>query len=192
MIGFLRGEIVVREDPYIIVNVNGVGYKVFASSPLLSKIEGEEGTVKIFTYTHVREDNISLFGFAESSDLKLFEKLISVSGIGPKTAMGIFSVGTREMIIDAIVRGDAGFFTQVPRLGTKNSQKIIIELKNKFGGEGELDLLGHDSKNNKEVISALEGFGFSKKEAIGAIKEIKADGKKVEDRIRMALKYLGK
>ena len=191
MIGFLSGEIVVRDDPYIVVDVNGVGYKVFASSGLLSKIATDRNNLKVFTYTHVREDALALFGFAESSDLKLFEKLISVSGIGPKTAMGIFSVGTREVIINAIVRGDVAFFTQVPRLGTKNAQKVIIELKNKFGGVMELDLLDSNSKDNNEIISALLGFGFSKKEAIDAIKEIKKDGK-VEERIRLALKYLGK
>lgn len=191
MIGFLRGEVFFRENNFIILDVKGVGYKVLAASDVLAK--ASKGVLlELFIYTHVREDNIALFGFLESLDLKLFENLISVSGIGPKTAMNIFSVGTRKQITNAVIQGDVEFFTSVPRLGRKNAQKIIIELKNKFGGDGEIDLLGENSKDNKEIISALESFGFSKKEAIESIKAISDKGKTVEDKIRLALKYLGK
>src|SRR3990167_434514 len=132
MIGYLNGEVVTRDDPHIIIDVNGVGYKVLATRSVLSKVI-LNGKLKLFIYTHVREDAISLFGFLDSLDLKLFENLISVSGIGPKTAMNIFSVGTREDVVQAIVTGDVSFFIGVPRLGKKNAQKIIIELKSKLG-----------------------------------------------------------
>lgn len=191
MIGFLKGEVFLRADNSIILDVKGVGYKVLAASDVLAKAN-KGASLELFIYTHVREDNIALFGFLESSDLKLFENLIGISGIGPKTAMAIFSTGARSTIVNAIIKGDVDFFTSVPRLGRKNAQKIIIELKNKFGGDSEIDLLGYDSKDNKEIISGLESFGFSKKEAISAIREIDNKDGSVEEKIRLALKFLGR
>lgn len=192
MIGYLSGEVVARDDPHIIINVNdGVGYKVLAPKSVLSKAT-LNGKLKLFIYTHVREDAISLFGFLDSLDLKLFENLISVSGIGPKTAMNIFGVGGREEIVQAIITGNVAFFVGVPRLGKKNAQKIIIELKSKLGSIGDLDLAKIDAGEDSEVIVALKGFGFTNKEALGALKSIKGKGKTTEEQIRMALKYLGK
>jgi Holliday junction DNA helicase RuvA len=168
-----------------------VGYKVVVANGVLSNL-GKNGKVKLFIYTHVREDAISLFGFLDALDLKLFENLISVSGVGPKTAMNIFSIGDREKIIEAIVTNDVSFFSSVPRLGKKNAQKIIIELKSKLGSIEDLDLTKIDVKENSEVITALKQFGFSSKEALGALKNIKGEGKSTEEKIRMALKELGK
>lgn len=191
MIGYLSGEVVARDDPHIIVNVNGVGYKVLAQKNVLAKAI-LNGNLKLFIYTHVREDAILLFGFLNPLDLRLFENLISVSGIGPKTAMNIFGVGTREEIIQGIVTGDVDFFTGVPRLGKKNSQKLIIELKNKFGSIEDLDLSKIDNKENLEVVAALKTFGFSNIEALESLRNIKGEGKTTEEKIRMALKELGK
>src|SRR3989344_7731257 len=168
MIGFLNGEVLARDDPHIVINVNGVGYKVLAPKSVLSKAT-LNGKLKLYIYTHVREDAISLFGFLDSLDLRLFENLISVSGIGPKTAMNIFSVGGREEIVQAIITGDVVFFTGVPRLGKKNAQKLIIELKNKLGSVDDLDLSKFDNKENSEVVSALKTFGFTTREALEAL-----------------------
>lgn len=191
MIGFLNGVVFFKEGNYIILDVKGVGYKVLAASDVLSKaIKGTP--LELFIYTHVREDNISLFGFLESSDLKLFENLIGVSGIGPKTAMNIFSQGKRSQIVSAIISADTSFFKSVPRLGQKNAQKIIIELKNKFGGIRDLDLSGKDMSGSEEVVVALKGFGFTNKEINDAIRAVKKDGQKVAETIRLALRYLGK
>jgi len=191
MIGFLRGEVVARDDPHIVIDVNGVGYKVVVANGVLSNIE-KNGKVKLFVYTHVREDAIQLYGFLDSLDLKLFENLISVSGIGPKTAMNIFSIGSREEVVQAIITSDVSFFVGVPRLGKKNAQKIIIELKSKLGSIEDLDLSKMDVKENSEVIAALKSFGFSSREALEALKNIKGEGESTEEKIRMALKYLGK
>lgn len=191
MIGFLNGKIEILRRPFIIVNVNGVGYKVLLSENFYSKLAIGDN-VKIFTYTYVREDSLELFGFLEIDDLNLFESLISVSGIGPKTALNIFSFGERKEIIEAILKGDVTFFTSVPRLGTKNAQRIIIELKSKMGSNETLDLSGNDLKENQEVIDALKNFGFSVKEAANALREIKTPGLSAEEKIRIALKNLGK
>lgn len=191
MIGFLRGEVFLKEGNYIILDVKGVGYKVLGSSDVLAKAH-KSSPLELFIYTHVREDNISLFGFLESADLRLFENLIGVSGIGPKTAMNIFSIGNRNQIISAIATADTSFFKSVPRLGQKNAQKIIIELKNKFGGIGELDLNGEDVSGSEEVIIALKGFGFTSKEINDAIRKVRKEGQGITETIKLALKYLGK
>ncbi len=191
MIGILKGIIEYREDPYLIIDVNGVGYRVLVSASVLSKINGTGESIKLFTHTHVREDLLELYGFTEPQDLKLFKYLISVSGIGCKTALAIYSVGTRQEIIQAIVGNDVTFFTSVPRLGKKNAQKIIIELKNKLGGEGDLDL-SHDGSETQEVVSALKNFGFTPQESRNAIKALKGAGETVGEKVRLALKYLGK
>ncbi len=190
MIGFLRGEILLKVGSYIILDVKGVGYKVLAAQDVLSKAN-KGVSLELFIYTHVREDNISLFGFLESLDLKLFENLIGVSGIGPKTAMNIFSIGTRSQIVSAIISADTSFFKSVPRLGQKNAQKIIIELKNKFGGVGDLDLTGDNLLGSEEAVVALKSFGFTSKEIHDAIRQVKKDGQKITETIKLALKYLG-
>jgi Holliday junction DNA helicase RuvA len=191
MIGMLKGTIEYREDPYVIVDVNGVGYKVLVPITVLAKINALGESIKLYTHTHVREDVLELYGFSEPSDLKLFEYLISVSGVGCRTASGVFSVGSRSEIIQAIVGNDVAFFTSVPRLGKKNAQKIIIDLKNKIGGGEDLDL-SEDSAGNNEIVSALKTFGFSTSESQEAIRALNGKGETVEEKIRLALKYLGK
>lgn len=192
MIGFLEGKIIIRDDPHLVIDVGGIGYMVTVSKKVLAKGAGNGQKLKVFTYTHVRDDAIELFGFEAPEDLKLFKHLISVSGVGPKTAMNIFSIGDRSQIISAIATADTSFFTGVPRLGRKNAQKIIIELKNKFGGIGEIDLSGEDMSENEDIITALKGFGFASKEIHDAIRAVKKEGQKITETIKLALKYLGK
>jgi Holliday junction DNA helicase RuvA len=191
MIGLLNGKVELLQRPFVIIDVNGVGYKVLLPESVYSKLSlGEK--IRIFTYTYVREDALDLFGFLEADDLKLFESLLTVSGVGPKTALNIFSFGERKDIIEAIIKGDVAFFTSVPRLGTKNAQKIIIELKNKMGSSADLDLSGKDLQENAEVVQALKNFGFSVGEAQKAVRAVKKDGISTEERIRLALKALGR
>lgn len=192
MIGTLKGVIEYREDPFLIVDVNGVGYKVLVPSSVLSKIQGVGDSIKLYTHTHVREDLLELYGFTEPSDLKLFALLISVSGVGCRTALGIFSVGTRASIVQAISTGDVSFFTSVPRLGKKNGQKIIIELKNKLGVSGDIDLSDESGIEQQELLTALKAFGFSINEAQDAIRELNGKGETMQEKVKLALKYLGK
>jgi Holliday junction DNA helicase RuvA len=191
MIGTLKGTIEYREDPFLIIDVNGVGYRVLVPVSVLSKINRTGDNIKLFIHTNVREDLLELYGFTQPQDLKLFQYLISVSGIGCKTALAIYSVGTRQEIIQAIIRNDTSFFTGVPRLGKKNAQKIIIELKNKLGGEGDIDLSA-GSQETDEVISALKTFGFTAQESRIALKSLNGTGETVGEKVRLALKYLGK
>jgi holliday junction DNA helicase RuvA len=186
----LSGILFLRDDPFIIVEVNGVGYRVYVNQQVLTRLPTIGQALRLFIYTHVREDALELYGFSEAEDLKLFEYLISVSGIGCKTAMGVYAVGNRSEIVSAIIAGDTAFFTAVPRLGKKNAQKVIIELKGKLGSTTDLDLSGVGE--NDEVIAALESFGFSNREAYAALKAIGEEGESVQDKIKLALKQLGK
>jgi len=166
MIGFLKGKVEILQRPFALIDVNGVGYKVLVSENVYKKLTTNEN-IKIFTYTYVREDALDLFGFLELEDLTLFENLITVSGIGPKTALNIFS------------------------FGTKNAQKIIIELKNKMGSDHQIDLSGKDFAENAQVIEALKGFGFTAAESQKALREIKGENLSLDEKIKMALKLIG-
>lgn len=190
MIGFLSGKISYKDAPYLLIDVHGVGYKVLASAALFEKPIGD--VVTIFTHTHVKEDALDLYGFATQNDLKVFEMLIGISGIGPKTAIGIFGLGTAEEIVGAIGKADVDFFTGVPRLGRKNAQKIIIELKNKIGSVSELNLAEEMDSTNGEVVGALMSIGFSDREAWAAVRALNGKGETVQEKVKMALKSLGK
>ena len=191
MIGSVRGKVILKDGNYLIVEASGVGYRVLVSSKVSLKTKIDDSLI-LYTYTHVREDELALFGFAEVEDLKLFENLISVSGVGPKTAMSVFSFLTREEVINAVMKGDTMVFSGIPRLGTKNAQKIIIELKNKLGDSGSLDLSDLTGEANDEVIEALSGFGFTRREVGEALRKIDSTASTSEEKIKLALKYLGK
>jgi len=191
MIGYLRGKVFFKDNDCVTLDVSGVGYKVLVARDVLAK--AHKGLpLELFIYTHVREDNISLFGFLEASDLKLFENLIGVSGVGPRTAMNIFSQGNRKQIISAIATADTYFFKSIPRLGQKNAQKIIIELKSKFGATADLDLNEEGTSGNEEAAIALRNFGFTNSEINEAIRKVKKSDQEVTETIKLALKYLGK
>jgi len=191
MIGSLEGIIEYLDNPFVIVKVGGVGYRVLFPQSIFQKLKLNQ-KIKLFTYTHVREDALDLFGFETLENLKMFENLIGVSGIGPKTAINIFSFGDQAAITAAIIKGEVDFFTNVPRLGRKNAQKIIIELRGRLGSDQDLNLSEEDKKSELEITQALKVFGFTTQEAKEAIKGIKNQGKTTEEKIRLALKYLGK
>lgn len=189
MIGMLTGKIAYRSDLYLLLDVQGVGYKVTVPRDLSTGTQNN-GQLSLYIHTHVREDVLELYGFLAHDDLRLFEQLISVSGIGCRTALGVFSVGTHGEIIDAIVKNDVQFFTAVPRLGKKNAQKIIIELKGKVGGDGDFDF--GRIEGGREILDVLKSFGYTNKEATDALRGVKGEGKTVEEKIKLALRYLGK
>lgn len=191
MIASLFGTVLVRDDPISIIEVQGVGYRIYVAPSAFSSITvGKQ--VKLFIYTHVREDILDLYGFSTYEDLQIFELLLSVSEIGPKTAIGIFAFGGQKEIYKAIAESNLEFFTAVPRLGRKNAQKIIIELASKIGSKSELDLSQKDLHDNEQVIAALKSFGYTSKEAVQAIKDIQTDGLSTQEKVKRALQLLGK
>ncbi len=184
MIGYLIGEIFEIGQGSLILLVGGVGYKILVPASLVSGWRvGEK--IALRTYTYVREDVLSLFGFRTKNQLELFEKLLSVSGVGPKLALGVFNAGTAEEIVSAIRRAEVDFFTAVSGIGKKGAQRLIVELKSKVGTEEEIDL--SDWPERDDAFKGLMGLGFSRGEAIQALKKI--DKKiPVEEQIKLALK----
>jgi len=184
MIAKLTGKPEAFTQDSIVLEVNGVGYKVFfnpkPNQPLPSTL---------FIHTHVKDDALDLYGFVSKEELQLFKLMINISGIGPKTAIHIMDKGVTA-VTQAVTKADVDFFTTVPRLGRKNAQKIIIELKSKLGGLKDLDLTSETSET-KDAITALIGLGFSRSEAREALNQV-SDQPTLEAKISQAIKLLGK
>lgn len=190
MIAYLSGVVEFINEGYAVILTNGVGYKVFLPNRLLA-LHQKGSEISVFTHMHVRENILDLYGFSSFKEQLLFEKMITISGIGPKIAIGIFQVGTSDDITRAIQTADVDFFTQVPRFGKKNAQKVILELKNSFSSDA-LFMESKDKDARNTVISALVNFGFSKAEAAKALDELKDEGLTIEQKIRKSLQILGK
>lgn len=187
MIGYLRGTILEKRNNQVWVDVSGVGYRVLVTERLYpGLIKGEEA--ELFIHTHVKENALELYGFASLAELKIFEILISVSGVGPKIGMTIVGTRTVEKIEKAVSTADVAFFQGVSGIGKKGAQKILVELKGKMPSVRDLDL---NELEDDEVSEALEQFGFSKAEIRLVLETIDRD-MKVEDQVREGLKKLGK
>lgn len=189
MIGYLRGKVQNFSSKKLVIDIGGVGYDVIPSGEITKKQIKPGNEVEIYVHTYVREDQISLFGFATSEELNLFKLLITVSGIGPKTALAVLSVGSTDQVKNAVAMADVNFFNKVSGIGKKSAQRIIVDLKSKIGSIEELDLSGEEEKANQEVIEVLRGMGLMQKEAREAVKTIDC-GLPLEDRIRLALKQI--
>lgn len=170
--------------------VNGVGYSVHVPAKLMSQFKKDDKKT-LFVHTHVREDALDLYGFTDIKELDLFNLLLEVSGVGPKTALLVIDHGV-DPVINAVSTSDVEFFQTIPRLGKKNAQKIIIELKSKLGSIKELDLSGGESGETKEVLEALSSMGFEKKEILLALKKLDEKDVTIEQKIRKALRFIGK
>lgn len=183
MIGKLTGTPERLSPDSIIIDVNGVGYRVFVAGRTLLT-----DPLVLFIHTHVRDDTLDLYGFTTREELQLFKLVINISGIGPKTGLAIISHGVKA-VTNAVTKADVDFFTSIPRLGKKNAQKIIIELKPKLGDLTALDLAGETSET-RDAINALVNLGFKPREAREAFRQ--AQGEDLDSRIKSALKNLGK
>lgn len=189
MIAKLKGKIEYIRDSYIVVDVNGVGYKVFSTAYVLGKVAGKED-VNFFIHTYVREDILALYGFLTLEDLEMFELLISISGIGPKAAMGILTIADVKTIRTAILNEDPSVLTKVSGVGKKTAERVILELRNKISGlsEGEKNDVMADS----DALEALTSMGYSVSESREALKMVSLEIKDVGERVKLALKNLGK
>lgn len=185
MIGFLQGNVHSTDTSSLILDVHGVGYKVFAPLPVLVSLS-QGSPISLFIHTHVREDHIILYGFKDESDLFLFEKLTSVSGIGPKSALAMLSVHSPSSLADAVERSDAEALSHTPGVGKKTAEKIILELKGKLS-----HLIGKEMNDTTlEVRLALEALGYSSKEIHDALKDLNTDNKTTSSIIKEALQQL--
>ncbi|MDZ7587119.1 MAG: Holliday junction branch migration protein RuvA [Patescibacteria group bacterium] len=185
MIAKLTGKPEAFTKDSIILDVDGVGYKVFFNPK-----PNQPLPLTLFIHTHVKDDALDLYGFITKEELQLFKLMINISGIGPKIAINIMDKNIAA-ITQAVSKGDVDFFTTVPRLGRKNAQKLIIELKPKLGSLEELDL-SSDNSGTSESISALISLGFSSKEARQGLNQVSLPNQTLEQLISAAIKYLGK
>lgn len=183
MIGFLSGILKSTRGQQAIVETGGVGYLV-ALPANLTALPGQ--AIELFIHTHVREDALTLFGFKDETALDLFEKLLTVSGVGPKSALAIISAGSAEVIKKAITGTNLNFFTAISGIGKKSAQKIILDLKPKLA-HASADLASLEG--NSELADALSQLGFSRNEVIAVAGEID-NTLAFPEQIKQALKLL--
>lgn len=185
MLSYLEGSIIASTQQYIIVLVSGLGYKVFTTPSFIGKPIGTP--VKMFLYHKTSDDGQWLFGMETFEELQLFELLLTVSGVGPKSALGIISTYKPDQIMSAISKGDTALFTSISGLGKKSAERIILELKNKVG---TLPGLEH-SGDHGSVIDALLSLGYQKYELSSVVSQLD-HGSSTENQIKQALKLLSK
>ncbi len=187
MITSLRGNILHKGEKFSVIETGGVGYKVFLSPAALAHAGKLGDEVFVWTYQSVREDALDLYGFADITELSFFEMLLSVSGIGPKSALGILGVATIETLRKAIATGDTSYLTKISGIGRKTAEKIVIELRDKMDKEEQDG--GVSLKGEMDALEALKSLGYSQTEARDALKEVSAED--TNAKIREALKILG-
>jgi holliday junction DNA helicase RuvA len=189
MIAKIKGKIEYLKDNYVVVDVQGVGYKIFLTVYTFGKIVGQENA-DLFIHTHVREDAIDLYGFLTMEELEMFELLISISGVGPKSGLGILTVATPKTIRTAILNEDPAILTKVSGVGKKTAERVILELRNKIADMSESEKEG--ATGDMDAIEALTSMGYSVTEARDALKLVPVDVKDIGQRVGAALKSLGK
>jgi Holliday junction DNA helicase RuvA len=189
MIAKLRGTIAYIRESYIVLDVQGVGYKIFLSPYTIGKMVGKE-EVEIYTHTHVREDALALYGFLNLEELDMFELLISISGVGPKAGMGILAIASPKTIRTAILNEDASILTKVSGVGKKTAERVILELQNKIVDLPESER--QEAMAGNDAMDALVSMGYSSSEAREALKNISKDIADVGERVKAALRILGK
>lgn len=177
-------------ERFAVVQTGGVGYKVFLGAEALMHLPAKGTAVSLWTHDHVREDARELYGFLHYPELELFEMLISISGIGPKGALGILGIAPVDTLKKAIAAGDTSYLTRVSGIGKKIAEKVVLELKDKMAGKG-VTVEAPELKREAEALDALEALGYSQREAREALGNVPATLTRLEDRVQYALRRLG-
>lgn len=184
MISFIRGQVVDSTENSVIVETAGIGYEIFMTGTAIEKAVRSEGKIKIYTYFHVREDAMQLFGFLSRDDLHMFRLLLGVNGIGPKAALGVLAGLTADELSFAILSDDVKTLSRAPGIGKKTAQKLILELKDKLKLEDAFEKkLLHQQKEtvsagenildgSKEAVEALVALGYSSTDALRAVRKV--------------------
>lgn len=200
MFAYIKGSLEVKTKGYVVIDVNGIGYKIFMSETAIDKI-GEIGNiVKVHTYLRVREDDMSLYGFNTNEELRMFELLLSVSGIGAKSAITILSNIAPSQFALAVITNDVSKIKSLPGIGPKTAQRIILELKDKIeteeavtkGENIEANINIEENENITEAISALQVLGYSKKEIEKSLEKENTKELTLEEIIKLGLKNLAR
>jgi len=192
MIATLEGTLEYRGDDSIIINVGGIGFRVYVPTSTSSQLGAVKGRVSLYTHLHVREDNISLYGFASSEELTLFKSLISVSGIGTKLALSLLSALNPEQLVMAITSGDIDLLSQTPGIGKKMASRLVVELRGKLEKDWR-EMALPLAPERADVIAALTGLGYSVTEAAKAISRLPdSEELSLEEKVKMALQQMAR
>ncbi len=203
MLAYVKGTLEIKTKGYIVVETNGIGYKIFMPESTIEKLGAIGEQIKIFTFMRVREDDVSLYGFITNEELRMFELLLSVSGIGAKGALTILSNITPSQFALAVISNDVGMLKKLPGIGPKTAQRTILELKDKLKKEQEIAVTTEEEESSfqeailedekvSEAVSALQVLGYSRKEIAGALEKMDMKSLSVEDIIRKGLSVLGR
>ena len=209
MLAYIKGTLEMKMTGYVVIDVGGLGYKIFMSDVGIEKIGNIGEIVKVHTYYKVREDDISIYGFNTLEELKMFELLISVSGVGAKTALTMLATCEPSEFALAVISEDVKTLTGIPGIGAKSAQRIILELKDKITKEQEIEKINAQvnsktkqedkiqvaiENNNKvaEAIVALQVLGYNKKEIEKAFTKLDKNNLSTEELIKKGLNLLGK
>ncbi len=198
MFAYIKGSLEEKSTNFVVIDVGGIGYKIYMSSSVISNI-GELGSIiKVYTHQHVREDDISLYGFLTNEELKMFELLLQVSGIGAKSAITMLSNISPSSFAVAVISNDIKTLTKIPGVGAKSAQRIVLELKDKLKSEDaiskseEINIVIKEDETSSEAIAALQILGYNRVEINKAIERIDTNNLSTEDIIKVALKYLAR
>lgn len=186
MIGRLSGKIIFKGEKNVILDVGGIGYKVFLS-PTSSQVLNSGENAALWTHLHVKEDALELYGFLHQSELEFFELLISISGIGPRSALGVLALAPVDTIRKAIAQGDISYLTKVSGVGKKTAQKIVLELKDKLSGGASF--ISETLKDDADILEALVSLGYTQKDAREMLSKIPAGVTGRDKRLESALKF---
>lgn len=197
MISYIKGNLEHVFDHAIVLDHNGMGFEIQASPATISRID-KNAEVKMYTYLHVKEDGLTLYGFLTLEEMNLFNLLITVSGVGPKVAMGMIAALTPSQLMIAIITDDVAALSRAPGVGKKTAQRITLELKDKIKtGDAVADTISSPqqslalaSNEKQDAVDALSVLGYSRSEAMKAVMEVAVEGLKTEQIIKQALKRL--
>lgn len=178
-----------RGSRFLVIDAGGVGYKVFVLPETLRGVKKSDSALQFWTHLHVRENTLDLYGFMEYPELEFFETLIQISGIGPKSALGILAVAPLDTLKKAISSGEISYLTKVSGIGKKIAERVVIELRDKVGLLGEADKTMF--KEEQDVLAAIQSLGYSGHEAKEALKKVPENVKGISARVKETLKILG-
>jgi Holliday junction DNA helicase RuvA len=189
MISFLEGEVVHRGATSVVLAVAGVGYDVSVPTSVVSRLPAVGHTARIHTRMIVRDDAMTLYGFSSPDERELFDLLTGVTGVGPKVGLSFLSAMSADALRRAVIAGDADALTVVPGVGKKVAQRVVVDLRDRLGGDAELP---SDGGPIVDVREALVSLGLTPQEAAEATRDVDVDGREVDDLLREALQRVGR
>ncbi|MDO8562035.1 MAG: Holliday junction branch migration protein RuvA [bacterium] len=189
MIGHIEGEVRALRPTFAIISAGGVGYKIALTKEALAELRPQK-SASFWTHLAVREDALDLYGFRNEEELRIFELLLTVSGIGPKSALAVMDVASVQTLRSAISQANASYLTEVSGIGKKTAEKIVLELKDKIGASAAEST--HALRGDQDAQDAMRALGYSQNEAREALRKVPHSVVNSNDRLREALKIVGK